>query len=67
MKRQAGHSTSLKLSGGKLCMYVCMYACMHACIYIQGVLLPDQQTLWGDSRHEKNIIEWETMGHKRLL
>ena len=26
--------------------------CMHTYVYIQGVLLPDRQTLRGDSRHE---------------
>ena len=34
---------------------------------IQGVLLPDRQTLRGDSRHENKHLKWETMERKRLL
>ena len=35
--------------------------------YIQGVLLPDQQTLRGDADMNINIIKQETMVRKRLL
>ena len=44
-----------------------LYICVHINVtYIQGVLLPDRQTLRDDSRHE-DIIKWEIMGRKRLL
>ena len=40
----------------------CLFINASRCVYIQGVLLPDQQTLRGDSRHEDKHYEIRNHG-----